>query len=344
MIARETIADLMRWFDANQREMPWRGDRDPYRIWVSEVMLQQTQVVTVEAYYRRWMTRFPTLESLAAASLDEVLTLWQGLGYYSRARNLLKGASYILAHHQGQFPEERQAALKVPGVGPYIAGAVLSIAYDLPEPAIDGNVIRVVSRLMNWSENSNSSPFKSKVRKLLLKSYHNYSPRWLCQAWMELGALQCTPRPLCSMCPINSACKAREMETVLSLPTKKTAKTIPVHDGWIYCLEKDDAILLVQRPLNGLLAGMWELPNVMAHHQSAEAFCKENGIAPDTRKIGLVTHTYSHFKIKMSVMKATLLRPWDSQFWINARWIKKDQLDTLAKSAVTIKALKLINF
>lgn len=338
---RETIDNLMKWFDTHRRTMPWRGDIDPYKIWVSEIMLQQTQVATVIPYYQRWMSRFPTLQSLAESDLDTVLKYWEGLGYYTRARNLLHGARYVLSTFNGVFPQTPKEMLSIPGIGDYTAGAILSISFNLPEPAVDGNAIRVVSRLLALKEPS-VTRYKKTITSILRDSYHHFEPRWLNQAWMEFGALQCVRNPVCNPCPFLSICKAYAQGTVMLYPTKKPAEPIPVRHGHIFLIDRPGKILLVKRPEKGLLAGLWELPNILADDSNAETFFQDHPIEPIDGSQGRVTHAYSHFKVDYLIQKAFLTSEWSSTYWIDACWAPIAKLSDYPKPKVHIKALKIL--
>ena len=338
------MQNLMLWFASHRRSLPWRGETDPYRVWVSEVMLQQTQVSTVIGYYRQWMERFPTLDTLADAELESVLRVWEGLGYYSRARNLLHGARYVRNEFSGRFPRDRNSALTIPGVGPYIAGAVLSIAYNLPEPAIDGNVIRVITRWHAWDDDTSRSGFRRRLHHLIRNSYGTLEPRWVNQALMELGALVCLPVPRCPDCPMRGECRAYHSRSMAQYPRKKTRSRVPVREGIIYLIRADDKILLVRRPETGLLSGLWELPNCMFDETSPVRFETLHGIHTEGEPIDTVNHTYSHFKVRFSVQPAMLRCNWSSDFWIDHRWVPPHTLGTFPRPKVHIKALQLAGF
>ena len=250
---------LLAWYRRNSRALPWRRDRDPYRVWVSEVMLQQTTVATVIPYYERFLERFPDMRSLAAAGEDEVLALWSGLGYYHRARNLLRAARHVVVHHEERFPRSLEAALTVPGVGLYTASAVLSIAYGLPLPVVDGNVRRVLSRLLalrgpRWRKDG---PYYNLAEELLDKM----EPGEWNQALMDLGATVCTPRrPGCAACPLRSSCAALEAGLQDELPEGRGRREPVSVTVAVALVERRGRLLLVRRPQGRLLGGMWELP------------------------------------------------------------------------------------
>ena len=255
---------LLTWYDCNRRDLPWRLDRDPYRIWVSEIMLQQTRVEAVIPYYQKFLQRFPDIAALAAAPEEEVLAYWQGLGYYSRARNLQQGVREVMARYDGQVPDTVQAIQELPGIGAYTAGAILSIAHNKPEPAVDGNVLRVISRLYRIEESVDQARTKNKV-ETLVRQMMEQTDRYgdFTQALMELGALVCVPRsPRCDACPWQDECIAARHQVQAELPKKKAAeapRAVQVYSG---ILIADGRVLAVKRPASGLLAGMWQFPAV----------------------------------------------------------------------------------
>jgi A/G-specific adenine glycosylase len=250
---------LLGWYDRNRRDLPWRRTKDPYRIWVAEVMLQQTTVRTATPYYESFLKRFPTLTSLAAEPEDEVLASWSGLGYYHRARNLHRGAQHVSERHGGRFPKTIEAALAVPGVGLYTASAILSIAHDQPLPVVDGNVRRVLARLLalHGPEYRRDGPYYNRAEELLDRE----RPGDWNQALMELGATVCTPRRAgCAACPLRGHCRAHALGVVDSLPEGR-ARRAPVDVKVAAALvEKDGRVLLVRRPEGRLLGRMWEVP------------------------------------------------------------------------------------
>ena len=253
---------LLDWYDRNRRELPWRQDHDPYRVWVSEIMLQQTRVEAVIPYYQKFLQRFPDARTLAEAPEEEVLAYWQGLGYYSRARNLQQGVREVMTRYGGQVPAKAQAVRQLPGVGSYTAGAILSIAHNQPEPAVDGNVLRVISRLHRIEQpidqNKTKQQIEMLVRRLMAQTdrYGDFT-----QALMELGALVCTPRsPRCADCPWQADCVAARDQVQAELPKKKilaAPRLVQVYTG---ILIAEGRILAVKRPQTGLLAGMWQFP------------------------------------------------------------------------------------
>lgn len=281
------------WFDAGHRDLPWRRTRDPYRIWVSEVMLQQTRVETVRDYYARFLERFPTVDALACAERDEVMAVWQGLGYYRRADNLKKGAAYVHTALQGQFPHTREGLLEVPGIGDYTAGAIASFAFGLPEPAVDGNVMRVVSRLFALDAPIDTPAAKrdvtDRVRRMIPAGRawsHN-------QGLMELGAVVCLPKgPRCEECPVRNLCQAYERDLVEILPRKNPKKKQTVVRRAVLLVTCGAAVLLHRRPEEGLLAGLWEFPG---YDEGEDNPLAAQGWGPDTlRPVGSARHVFTH--------------------------------------------------
>jgi A/G-specific adenine glycosylase len=257
------LAPLLPWFQAEQRQMPWRQTRDPYGIWISEVMLQQTQVDTVRDYWIRFMDRFPTVQALAAAPQDAVLKAWEGLGYYSRARNLHKAAQVIADRHGGSLPASPAQLRALPGFGPYTAGAVAAIAFNLPEPAVDGNVLRVLARLLNCDDDVTQPAVKRRFEVIAREAIPEGRASAFVQAMMELGALVCTPRkPRCDACPVSGACRARQAGTADGLPRKAKRGQAPYADVIVAVCTAGDRVVVARRPEKGLLGGLMAFPLV----------------------------------------------------------------------------------
>lgn len=311
--------DFLTWYDHEKRQLPWRYDHDPYRIWISEIMLQQTRVETVIDYFYRFMEKFPTIKTLADAPEDELLKVWEGLGYYSRARNLQKAAQQIMAEYNGKMPETLEEIRSLKGIGPYTAGAIGSIAFELPEPAIDGNVMRVVSRLFCISEDiakpATRKIFDEVMRKIISQEY----PGDFNQALMDLGSSICTPKnPNCKSCPIQRYCEAYQTGTQLEYPVKsKKAKPKPMYYIAGIIENEMGEYMLTKRPSTGLLANMWHFPlqeideaeyqrlkkayqgagqlDLIAEDTPLDIF-SELPIVWQTRHFGEVTHVFSHLK------------------------------------------------
>lgn len=252
--------DLLSWFNISKRQMPWRETKDPYKIWLSEVMLQQTQVNTVRSYYTKFIARFPDIDSLADASIEEVSKYWEGLGYYSRIRNFHSAIREVKAHYNSIVPNDPKTFLSLKGVGPYTQGAVMSIAFNHRIPAVDGNVYRVFSRLDNDAFDISSSKarrhFEEKVMDVMPEKAGDFN-----EALMELGATVCTPKaPLCLLCPVQHHCEAFEAGNTLNLPVKLKKIKKTVQQFKVLIIQKDSQLLIEQRPATGLLASMWQFP------------------------------------------------------------------------------------
>ncbi|MBI3236592.1 MAG: A/G-specific adenine glycosylase [Chlamydiales bacterium] len=269
----QIATDIKRWFVKSQRSFPWREDRSPYSVWVSEVMLQQTQASVVVGYYKRWMDRFPTLEALALAPLEEVIKQWEGLGYYVRAKNLHKGARYLLENHRGVFPSSKELLEKIPGVGPYTVGAILSFAFHQKAPAVDANAIRVLTRLFAMEEEIHTQSSK----KWLQKCAHNLLPEeepWVfVEALIELGATLCTPKPKCSKCPVQPHCLGSELEIASLLPKKQAPKPITLLHREVVLLFTtcQKKVLLSAKKEKGIMANLYEFPYVESSLPSPSA-------------------------------------------------------------------------
>lgn len=259
----EIVSPLLEWYARNKRDLPWRRDQNPYHVWVSEIMLQQTRVEAVKGYYARFLGRLPGVEDLAGVSEGELLKLWQGLGYYNRARNLKKAAQMVMQEYAGSFPEEYELLLKLPGIGEYTAGAIASIAFRKRVPAVDGNVYRIYTRL--FADNSDIT--QGKVRKRIRDEIGNVVPEAhpgeFNQALMDLGASVCLPNgvPLCESCPVAEWCLASKEGTMLAFPVKPEKKARRIEDRTIFLLEYQGKYVIQQRPEKGLLAGLWEFPS-----------------------------------------------------------------------------------
>jgi A/G-specific adenine glycosylase len=300
---------LVKWYLANQRDLPWRRSKNAYQIWVSEVMLQQTQVNTVLSYYRRFLKKFPNIKKLAGADLQAILKVWEGMGYYARARNLHRAAQTVVQDHGGRIPNTWEAFHSLPGVGDYIAAAVLSIAFDQPHAVVDGNVKRVLARLYKMhapvNQASSYKRFKAAADQLL-DSQH---PGVFNQAMMELGALICTPRnPSCGICPLHHLCRAYQTNQVAGFPKRQRSKATPQYHIAVGVVFKNNRVLITRRKTDGLLGGLWEFPGgKIRDGESAPAACireikEEVNLNVDVdRHLATVKHAYTHFKIVMDV-------------------------------------------
>ncbi|MFV1986367.1 MAG: A/G-specific adenine glycosylase [Gemmatimonadota bacterium] len=310
-----TVRALLGWFDERERDVPWRGEKDPYRVWVAEVMAQQTRVDTVASYYARFVDRFPTPATLADARLDDVLKVWEGLGYYARARHLHSAAREVVERHAGQLPRDVDALRALSGIGPYTAGAVASIAFGIPEPAVDGNARRVLSRLFDIDT---PTPARlDRVARILLDAAPD-RPAALNQAIMDLGGAVCTPRtPDCGSCPLRRECRALAAGTVAKRPPRKNRSPTPRRHAASAIVWRRGRILLVRRPDRGLLGGLWDFPGteprdaVVGPATLVEHLARTFGVEVLLTNSGVtVPHTFSHFRLELTV------RP--------ARWISGD--------------------
>ena len=310
------LQPLLRWFRSNNRDLPWRHGRNLYSILVSEVLLQQTRVETVLPYYRNFLKRFPTLPLLAAAPLQDVLKAWEGLGYYSRARNLWQAARLVRDDFQGRIPENYTRFRQLPGVGDYIAAAVLSIGCGQALPVVDGNVLRVVCRWQGIRDDIRLVAAKKKVHSFLCGIIPANAPGRFNEALMELGALVCTPRnPECGKCPLRPACHAfRHGETVI-LPVKSKRRPVPVFQVALAVIVCKRRIYIQQRPESGHLGGLWEFPGGKCHENEAPERavireCQEELAAEIemNEKLAQVNHAYTHFKIVLHVFICRLRR------------------------------------
>ncbi len=300
---------LLRWYGEEARDLPWRRDRDPYRIWLSEIMLQQTRVETVIPYFERFLSAFPTVQDLAAASEDSVLKVWEGLGYYSRARNLHRAAKVLVDEYQGGWPETAEQWRALPGIGEYTAGAIASIASGLAEPAVDGNVLRVIARLFAIGESIDETPMRERVRTLVQQLLPRGRAGDFNQALMDLGARVCVPRrPRCDACPVRRLCEAYKRGLQNELPVRRARKAVPHYDVAVAVIRRGNRYLIGRRPVGGLLGGLWEFPGgkVEAGESHEEALVREareeTGLAIHVgEKIAVVDHAYSHFAVTLHV-------------------------------------------
>lgn len=342
----EVVGRLTRWFDGAARDLPWRRTRDPYAIWISEVMLQQTQVQTVIPYWTRWMERLPTIQALADAPAGLVLKLWEGLGYYSRARNLQRAACQIMSDHGGRFPRDPKAILALPGIGPYTAGAIASISLNQPEPILDGNVIRVLTRLFALEGDPKAKPLNRRLWALaaqLVESAHAQSDLGdqrcsrLNQAMMELGATICTPggQPACGMCPVAGACTAHQQGVASQFPELPDRVPITARFFATGILEHEGRYLVTLRENTDVNRGFWEFPNwETAASDDAESVLSEQlGVPragwsawPDLR------HHITRYRMTQRVRLACFLPPQDRTVgtWL---WATITELESLALTA-----------
>ncbi len=334
---QERNQQLLAWFDQNQRSMPWRETKDPYAIWVSEVMLQQTRVETVIPYYLRWMEAFPTVQALAGANQEEVLKLWEGLGYYSRGRNLHKAAQMVMDELGGVMPLTSQALEKLPGIGRYTAAAIASIAYDEVVPVVDGNVKRVLSRWFDFEIEVNTPAGEKYCWELATEIVSQTRTGDYNQAMMELGALICLPtNAKCAACPVQQFCVAFKNATVEERPVKKSKKEVPtVRVGAAVMMDKTGKVLITKRPQDAMLAGMWEFPggkqeageeikSTVARELQEEMQLEVRA----TEKLGTYRHAYTHFKVVLDAYFCEIIGGTMKLIYADdAQWVKIESLN-----------------
>jgi A/G-specific adenine glycosylase len=329
--------NLLKWYQFHKRQMPWRGEADPYKIWISEIMLQQTQVKQATPYFLNFISHFPTVFDLAAAEQQEVLKAWEGLGYYSRARNLHSAAKMVVDSFDGKLPESYDEIIKLKGIGPYTAAAVTSIAFNKANAVVDGNVIRVLTRYYGIENDIRSSKTRRQVQERADDLIDENQPGEFNQALMELGSQVCTPsNPDCLNCPVQAGCLASKMAKTDVIPYKSKAKKKPHHVIGVGIIErKDDKILIALRPNDAMLGGLWEFPggkqeNEENIQQTIERELKEElGVEVKAYKeLMSLKHTYSHFSITMHAWFCKLLsgdpKPKESQ---EVRWVKRNELE-----------------
>ena len=322
----ELPALLEPWYEANRRILPWREDREPYHIWVSEIMLQQTRVEAVKGYYTRFLQALPQIQNLAESDDSRLQKLWEGLGYYSRVRNLKKAAQVIMETYGGSFPKTYEAVLALPGIGPYTAGAICSIAYDLPTPAVDGNVLRVVSRLWDDAAPIDTPEMKNRVTQALAKIYPARAGAFT-QALMELGATLCGPNrpPECGSCPCAQICLGFANGHPESLPKKSPKREKRLEEKTVFILECDGRYALRRRPKEGLLAGLWEFPNTPGKRPPEEAMAQLTGWGLQPRELERSVsrkHIFTHIIWDMQGIYARVSRQAPEFTWLTPEEIQ----------------------
>jgi A/G-specific adenine glycosylase len=348
---KETIRrELLSWYRENRRDLPWRRERDPYRIWVSEVMLQQTRVDTVIPYYERFLEQFPTLSALAEAPEEQVIKVWEGLGYYSRARNLHAAVKEVAARYGGKVPDDPEEIATLKGVGPYTAGAILSIAYNKKAPAVDGNVMRVFSRLFALEDDIARVATRKKMERIAVELIPEEAPGDFNQALMELGALICTPvSPQCLFCPVQTVCDAFRLGMEQELPRKKKAKSPRPVDVIFAVLRADGRTVAEKRPDDGLFGGMWGLPTLEYSTredplETVRKLCDTNRI-PVTNLFmkGVFTHIFSHLHWKVVVVEVRVAARCEElpEGW---HWVEESELRQKPFSNVYRKAFQYFSW
>lgn len=343
---------LLRWYRKHRRDLPWRRVRDPYAIWISETMLQQTRVETVIPYYERFLAAFPNVYALADAEIDTVLELWSGLGYYTRARNLHNAAKCIATQFGGELPDRADTLRTLPGIGPYTAGAIASIAFDRPEPLVDGNVARVLTRYLAIREELSSRATTQKLWSVASELVRGETPGDLNQALMEFGSLVCTPRaPHCKTCPLQKTCVAFQTGNPETFPVKSKRNTTTPLCAAAVLLERSGKYLIVRREATGLLGGLWEFPGSLltASKTTAsaiqvilqESIARSLGLEiRDLASLGTVKHLFSHRDLTLHVFRAKIASGRVRRYgYVEHRWATRRELVDLAQSRLFRKVL-----
>ena len=338
---------LLLWYHHSNYKMPWRETTDPYKIWISEIMLQQTQVKTADNYYNKWIDIFPTVNDVAKANIDLILKVWEGLGYYKRAHNIYNTAQIIVKEHKGEVPNSYNELIKLKGIGDYTASAILSIAFQKPYPAIDGNLKRVISRLKTF----NNKQLSKTIKNTILNSMINSKAGDINQALMDLGREVCTPnKPKCNLCPLISDCKAFITKQIELYPEKFLSKPKPKFDVIVGMIYKNNNFLISKRKKDGFLGGLWELPGGKKKSKESHLDCLKREIKEELNigievgnKIGEIKHYYSHFSINLVGYKCEykegLAKPLSSD---QIKWIKFSKIDDFAFPKSTSKLFSLL--
>ena len=304
-LLKETTDFIVRWYREKKRDLPWRHDVNAYKVWVSEIMLQQTRVEAVKPYYDRFLKTFPTIKELAEAQEDVLLKMWEGLGYYNRVRNMQKAAQQIMEEYNGNFPQDYEKIRELKGIGNYTAGAISSFAYGIPKPAVDGNVLRVVSRILASDEDIMKASVRTKMERALEEVIPSAAASDFNQGLIELGAIVCVPNgePKCQECPIAHLCMANAQGIQMELPVKKKAKARRIEKRTVLIFRDGQAVAIAKRPEKGLLAGLYEFPNVEGHLKRKEVieYGKSIGLTPvRVKKLENAKHIFSHVEWHMT--------------------------------------------
>jgi A/G-specific adenine glycosylase len=329
---------MLNWYSDHARSLPWRGHPDTYAVWISEIMLQQTRVETAIPYFKRWMARFPDVTALALSPLQEVLSCWEGLGYYSRARNLQRAAQIVVEEHGGLLPEEPAELQKLPGIGRYTAAAITSIVFGRDEPALDGNVRRVLARVFDVGEPARSPAGERRLWQLAEENLPPGQSGAYNQSLMDLGALICTPRaPACPDCPLEQICRARVLGIQEQRPVITRRAEVPHYTVTAAVIQRAGQVLIARRPLDGLLGGMWKFPG--GKLQPGESLvsclqreiCEELGVEVDLLgALGVYRHAYTHFRVTLHAFQCTLRNGGDPcPLQVDdLRWVTSAQLNS----------------
>ncbi|MCU0656453.1 MAG: A/G-specific adenine glycosylase [Polyangiaceae bacterium] len=334
-------AELIAWFDRSARDLPWRTNRTGYRVWVSEIMLQQTRVSTVIPYYERFLAAFPTLRDLAAADIEQVLALWSGLGYYRRARGLHEGARDVVARFQGELPADVEQLLSIKGIGPYTAGAIASLAFGIQTPLVDGNVIRVLARLFAIQEDARQARVQKQIWALAGSLVPQDRPGAFNEALMELGATTCLPQqPLCLLCPLAPRCDAHRLGLAASLPLLAPPRAPTLVHAASLVARRERQILLGRRRPDALFGGLWEPPTVEASSpdEAADLLAR---FASRPAPAGEVQHTLSHRKMRVAVFTGDPApQPGYPPVYDEVRWVQEGDLHLYGISTLAKKLMK----
>jgi A/G-specific adenine glycosylase len=306
---------LLGWYEQHARRLPWRGHPDPYAVWVSEVMLQQTRVETVIPYFERWMQLFPTIQTLATASLQAVLAAWEGLGYYGRARNLYQAAQRVVQEYDGHLPDDASLLRKLPGIGRYTAGAIASMAFGKDEPTLDGNIRRVLARYFNLEVDARSAEGEKELWRLAQQNLPPGQAGAYNQAIMDLGATVCKPKaPACAACPLNQACLAKQLGIQEQRPVLLPKPAIPHYVVTAAVISRAGRVLIARRPPHGLLGGLWEFPGGKQQEGEDLPGCLVREICEELaagvrvgQLLGVYRHAYTHFRVTLHAFRCTLV-------------------------------------
>lgn len=349
--SRQIQTRLLDWFRKEKRDLPWRRTKDPYHIWVSEVMLQQTQVKTVLPYYRRWIQAFPNLKALASASETRVLKCWEGLGYYSRARNLHQAAVRVVEERQGRVPETREEIMRLPGIGRYTAGAILSIAFGQRVPVVDGNVRRVLSRLFCLGDHDGSSALEKRLWDVAGQLLPKRGAGDFNQALMELGARLCVPKnPRCPHCPVQEPCEARARNLQSHYPPPKIRTPVQKIEVSAGVIQRNGKIYIQQRPRHGLMGGLWEFPGGKREKGESPEDCLRREVREELGvnvavggKLTTVRHGYTQFRVTLHVYRCRLTRGRiQAQSCEQWKWVEPRQLEHFPFPAANAKIVELL--
>ena len=337
--------EILCWYDNNKRDLPWRKTNDPYKIWLSEVMLQQTRVETVIPYYNIWLENYKTVQSVAQSNLDKLLKIWEGMGYYSRCKNFYYASKEIIYKYNGIIPNQFDVFRSLPGVGDYIAGAVMSIAFNQSHTSIDGNHRRVISRILGIKNLSRHN--KNRINNYLKRLVAIDRPGDINQAIMDIGSTICKPKEVfCDFCPVQFSCKACVSSKPLEYPKKIYKNKIPTRNLAAALIEYGDYIFISKRPIDGQLAGLWELPNIeLKNGECPEKLLKKSinnhyACTIEVEKnLGLIHHTFTHFKMNITLVRCLLKH--DQKINSSAKWIRWSELDQYAFSKGNHKLFQL---